>query len=202
MRFETLVFERYGAFTDRVLELREGAHLHVVLGANEAGKTSALNAIGGRHAVGQTDLVENRLVGMKSRGAYETPGGTILYNALTALEHLTLGYCIGDQWALPSLPSLRSLTLGGDSLSGLGRRALDTLGAMPNLRALCLEGYFYRPDTLGGLLTQLTSLCWEPPGCGPYNLEDVRRHLREQEKVQRTWDTAVKKKKEMGREKH
>jgi len=46
MRFETLVFERYGAFTDRVLELREGAHLHVVLGANEAGKTSALNAIG------------------------------------------------------------------------------------------------------------------------------------------------------------
>ena len=46
MRFETLIFERYGAFTDRVLELREGAHLHVVLGANEAGKTSALNAIG------------------------------------------------------------------------------------------------------------------------------------------------------------
>ena len=46
MRFETLIFERYGAFTDRALELREGAHLHVVLGANEAGKTSALNAIG------------------------------------------------------------------------------------------------------------------------------------------------------------
>ena len=124
--------------------------------------------------------------------------------ALTALEHLTLGYCIGDQWALPSLPSLRSLTLGGDSLSGLGRRALDTLGAMPNLRALRLEGHLYRPDTLGSLLTQLTYLRWELPykGCGPYNLEDVRRHLREQEKVQRTWDTAVKKKKEMGREKH
>ena len=49
-----------------------------------------LNAIGGKHAVGQTDLVENRLVGMKSRGAYETPGGTILYTALTALEHLTI----------------------------------------------------------------------------------------------------------------
>jgi uncharacterized protein YhaN len=46
MRFETLSFERYGAFTDRVLQLREGAQLHVVLGANEAGKTSALNAIG------------------------------------------------------------------------------------------------------------------------------------------------------------
>jgi argininosuccinate synthase len=49
-----------------------------------------LNQIGGRHGVGQTDLVENRLVGMKSRGAYETPGGTILYTALTALEHLCL----------------------------------------------------------------------------------------------------------------
>ena len=49
-----------------------------------------LNEIGGRHGVGQTDLVENRLVGMKSRGAYETPGGTILYTALTALEHLCL----------------------------------------------------------------------------------------------------------------
>ena len=50
----------------------------------------ALNEIGGRHGVGQTDLAENRLVGMKSRGAYETPGGTILYTALTSLEHLCL----------------------------------------------------------------------------------------------------------------
>ena len=49
-----------------------------------------LNELGGMHAVGQTDLVENRLVGMKSRGAYETPGGTILYTALAALEHLCL----------------------------------------------------------------------------------------------------------------
>ena len=39
-----------------------------------------LNEIGGKHAVGQVDLVENRLVGMKSRGVYETPGGTILYD--------------------------------------------------------------------------------------------------------------------------
>ncbi len=49
-----------------------------------------LNEIGGKHAIGQTDLVENRLVGMKSRGAYETPGGTILYTGITALEHLTI----------------------------------------------------------------------------------------------------------------
>ena len=49
-----------------------------------------LNTIGGEHAVGQTVLVENRLVGMKSRGVYETPGGTILYEAHKALEQLTL----------------------------------------------------------------------------------------------------------------
>ena len=49
-----------------------------------------LNAVGGKHAVGQIDLVENRLVGMKSRGAYETPGGTILMTAHKALESLTL----------------------------------------------------------------------------------------------------------------
>jgi len=49
-----------------------------------------LNAIGGKHAVGQDDLVENRLVGMKSRGVYETPGGTILVTAHKAIESLTL----------------------------------------------------------------------------------------------------------------
>jgi argininosuccinate synthase len=49
-----------------------------------------LNKIGGKHAVGQTDLVENRLVGIKSRGVYEAPGGTILYEAHKALEALTL----------------------------------------------------------------------------------------------------------------
>lgn len=50
----------------------------------------ALNDIGGKHAIGQADLVENRLVGMKSRGVYETPGGTILVTAHSALEALTL----------------------------------------------------------------------------------------------------------------
>ena len=49
-----------------------------------------LNTLGGKHAVGQIDLVENRLVGMKSRGVYETPGGTILMTAHKALESLTL----------------------------------------------------------------------------------------------------------------
>jgi argininosuccinate synthase len=50
----------------------------------------ALNAIGGKHAVGQVVLAENRLVGMKSRGAYETPGGEILYQAHKAIEQLTI----------------------------------------------------------------------------------------------------------------
>lgn len=49
-----------------------------------------LNHLGGKHGVGQVDLVENRLVGIKSRGVYETPGGTILVEAHKALEGLTL----------------------------------------------------------------------------------------------------------------
>jgi argininosuccinate synthase len=49
-----------------------------------------LNEIGGAHGVGRIDLVENRLVGIKSRGVYETPGGTLLVTALKALETLTL----------------------------------------------------------------------------------------------------------------
>ena len=49
-----------------------------------------LNEIAGKHAVGRVDLIENRLVGMKSRGCYETPGGTVLHTALRALEELVL----------------------------------------------------------------------------------------------------------------
>ncbi|GHV13642.1 hypothetical protein FACS189491_08880 [Spirochaetia bacterium] len=50
----------------------------------------ALNKIGGANGVGLVDLVENRVVGMKSRGVYETPGGAILYYAHQELEHLCL----------------------------------------------------------------------------------------------------------------
>ncbi len=49
-----------------------------------------LNEIGGRHGVGRADIVENRLIGIKSRGVYETPGGTLLVTALKALESITL----------------------------------------------------------------------------------------------------------------
>ena len=50
----------------------------------------ALNQLGGENGIGLADLVENRLVGMKSRGVYETPGGTILYHAHKVLETITL----------------------------------------------------------------------------------------------------------------
>ncbi|MCI0662704.1 MAG: argininosuccinate synthase, partial [Acidobacteria bacterium] len=49
-----------------------------------------LNEIGGRHGIGRVDLVENRLVGIKSRGVYETPGGTLLLTAMRELESLCL----------------------------------------------------------------------------------------------------------------
>jgi argininosuccinate synthase len=57
---------------------------------NPVALLTLLNTIGGRHGVGVIDLVEDRLVGMKSRGVYETPGGTLLYTAHSELEQLVL----------------------------------------------------------------------------------------------------------------
>lgn len=54
------------------------------------GILQALNQLGAMHGIGRADIVENRLVGMKSRGVYETPGGTLLYKAHAALEQLCL----------------------------------------------------------------------------------------------------------------
>ena len=55
-----------------------------------AGVLIALNKLGGKHGIGRVDLVENRFVGMKSRGVYETPGGTILMQAHRQVESLTM----------------------------------------------------------------------------------------------------------------
>lgn len=55
-----------------------------------AGVLAKLNELGGRHGIGRLDLVENRYVGMKSRGCYETPGGTIMLRAHRAIESITL----------------------------------------------------------------------------------------------------------------
>jgi argininosuccinate synthase len=74
------------------LEFKKGVPVAVNGTRFKAGDelVATLNGIGGRHGVGQITLVENRLVGMKSRGVYETPGGTILYEAHKALEQLCL----------------------------------------------------------------------------------------------------------------
>jgi argininosuccinate synthase len=55
-----------------------------------AGVLTRLNELGGKHGIGRLDLVENRYVGMKSRGCYETPGGTIMLKAHRAIESITL----------------------------------------------------------------------------------------------------------------
>jgi len=55
-----------------------------------AALVTTLNEIAGRHGVGRADIVENRLIGIKSRGVYETPGGTLLVTALKALESIVL----------------------------------------------------------------------------------------------------------------
>jgi argininosuccinate synthase len=57
---------------------------------NPLGVMKTLNKIGGKHGVGRVDMVENRFVGMKSRGVYETPGGAILHFAHRQMESLTM----------------------------------------------------------------------------------------------------------------
>ncbi|MGC3992117.1 MAG: argininosuccinate synthase [Chthoniobacteraceae bacterium] len=57
---------------------------------NPLGVMKALNKLGGKHGIGRVDLVENRFVGMKSRGVYETPGGAILHYAHRQIESLTM----------------------------------------------------------------------------------------------------------------
>jgi len=77
-----------------------------------------LNALGGANGVGRVDLVENRFVGMKSRGVYETPGGTILYAAHRAVETLTMD---------------REVMLQRDLLS-------------PKIAQLIYNGFWYSPE--------------------------------------------------------
>ena len=83
----------------------------------------ALNAAGARHGIGRIDLVENRLVGMKSHGVYETPGGTILYTAHQALEELCLDKATLHYKQQVAL-KYAELTYNGQWFTPL-RRALD-----------------------------------------------------------------------------
>ncbi len=77
-----------------------------------------LNEIGARHGVGRVDMVESRFVGMKSRGVYETPGGTLLYEAHRAVESLTMD---------------REVMLERDRLS-------------PRIAQLIYNGFWYSPE--------------------------------------------------------
>lgn len=77
-----------------------------------------LNELGGAHGVGRVDIVENRFVGMKSRGVYETPGGTILYAAHRAVESITMD---------------REVMLARDQMS-------------PKIAQLMYNGFWYSPE--------------------------------------------------------
>jgi argininosuccinate synthase len=91
--FLTTVSPEAAPDTPEVVEIRFQAGDPVALDGQEMppeALLAALNEVGGRHGIGRVDLVENRFVGMKSRGVYETPGGTIWYHAHRALEALTL----------------------------------------------------------------------------------------------------------------
>ncbi|OGV72685.1 MAG: argininosuccinate synthase [Lentisphaerae bacterium RIFOXYB12_FULL_65_16] len=73
---------------------------------------ATLNRIGGKHGVGRVDMVENRFVGMKSRGVYETPGGTILHTAHRAMESICMDrevMHLRDSW----IPKYASLIYNG-----------------------------------------------------------------------------------------
>ncbi len=69
-----------------------------------------LNRLGGKHGIGIIDIVENRVVGMKSRGVYETPGGTILMEAHDQLEELSLTVPQWQSRKKSATSSLRSYT--------------------------------------------------------------------------------------------
>jgi argininosuccinate synthase len=86
---------------------------------------ATLNRLGGRHGIGRLDIVENRYVGMKSRGCYETPGGTIMLKAHRAIESITLD---------------REVVALKDDL-------------MPRYARMIYNGYWYSPERV--LLQQL-----------------------------------------------
>src|SRR4030065_1484733 len=89
-----------------------------------AGVLSTANRLGGENGIGRVDLVENRYVGMKSRGVYETPGGTVIHAARRALESITLDrevMRLKDEW----IPRYASLVYNGYWFSP-ERRVLQT----------------------------------------------------------------------------
>ena len=144
----------------QVLEIEFAAGDAVALDGERmspAGLLARLNELGGAHGIGRQDIVENRYVGMKSRGCYETPGGTILLKAHRAMESLTLdrevahlkeelmphyaGLIYNGYWWSPERKALQALidesqqTVNGvvrlklykGTVTVLGRRSPDSL---------------------------------------------------------------------------
>ena len=101
-------------------------------GGTAAELVRMLNVLGGRHGIGRVDLVENRFVGIKSRGVYETPGVTLLHTAHRAVESLTLD---------------REVMLFRDSL-------------IPNYAAQIYRGFWYSPEC--SLMRKLIDETQEP----------------------------------------
>ena len=117
---------------------------------------NTLNEIAARHGVGRTDIVENRLVGMKSRGAYETPGGTLLVTAHRELEALTIDReTTHFQQALSlALRRTRLLRLVVLPAARRARRFLQRLAAARHRRRRpeALEGHAHRHQARLSLL--------------------------------------------------
>jgi argininosuccinate synthase len=91
--FTLTVSPRHSPDTPEVIEVTFRDGDPVAVNRDELGPAdllAKLNRLGGRHGIGRVDIVENRFVGMKSRGVYETPGGTILRAAHMALESITM----------------------------------------------------------------------------------------------------------------
>ena len=120
----------------------------------------ALNKLGGKHGVGRVDLVENRFVGMKSRGVYETPGGSILHFAHRQMESITMDREVmhlrdslipkystlvyNGFWFAPERLALQSLvTESQKDVTGTGAR--ETLQGEHHLRRTQIAGEPLQP---------------------------------------------------------
>ncbi len=121
------------------------------------------NALGGKHGIGRVDIVENRFVGMKSRGCYETPGGTLLFHAHKAVESLTLdrqvmqlrdelmpkyaGMVYNGFWFAPERVALQGL-IDDIQKSVTGTARLELYKGNVTITGRRSQGSFYRQDVV------------------------------------------------------